>query len=136
MLGFSRPQGAPGAASSASRRLRELVFGLLKHLVHVRFQVRLGKGRRRRPVEVARSASVSRMRAARALPIEVIIKQKTGQEKHRQSKVVSFPGSFVRSTLSSFRFRGVENQPKTSPKTASSSNWAARAVWEAPGVDF
>ena len=31
---------------------------------------------------------------------------------------------------------GVENQQKQGPKTASSSNWAARAVWEAPGVDF
>ena len=31
---------------------------------------------------------------------------------------------------------GVENQQKQGPKTASSSNWAARAVWEAPGVDL
>ena len=55
--------------------------------------------RLRRPVEVARSASVSRVRAARALPIEVMLKQNQGQEKHGQSKVVYFPGSLVRSTV-------------------------------------
>ena len=34
------------------------------------------------------------------------------------------------------RFRGVEHRWKTRPETASSRNWAARAAWEAPEVDF
>ena len=33
------------------------------------------------------------------------------------------------------RFRGVENQRKNGPRTASIRNLAGRASWEAPGVD-
>ena len=63
-------------------------------------------------MEVARSASVSRVRAARALPIEVLFKQKQGQEKYGQNKIVSFPGSFGVSRLSSSASRASPRVPK------------------------